>query len=144
MGLTMAREAKSPANECGVRAGIALAVYASSEVHMSITKAIALLGIGRDNLRLIPVDDSFRMDPEQLETAMRRDKELGITPLAVIATAGTVNTGAIDPLPQIAGIAAKNGAWLHVDGAYGALGAIAVPQKFQTWHSPTLFLDPHK
>jgi aromatic-L-amino-acid/L-tryptophan decarboxylase len=97
MGLAMAREAKCPANERGVRAGIALAVYASSEVHMSITKAIALLGIGRDNLRLIPVDDSFRMDPEQLENAIRRDKKRGITPLAVVATAGTVNTGAIDP-----------------------------------------------
>src|SRR6516165_10928472 len=119
MGLAMAREAKCPANECGVRAGNALAVYASSEVHMSITKAIALLGIGRDNLRLIPVDDSFRMDAEQLETAMQRDKELGITSLAVVTTAGTVNTGAIDPLARIAGIAAKYGAWLHVDGAYG-------------------------
>ncbi len=145
MGLTMAREAKSPANECGVRAGIALAVYASSEVHMSITKAIALLGIGRDNLRLISVDDSFRMDPGQLETAMRRDKKLGITPLAVVATAGTVNTGAIDPLPEIAGIAAEYGAWLHVDGAYGALGAIAVPQKFQGLAlADSISLDPHK
>jgi len=113
MGLAMAREAKCPANERGVRAGIALAVYASSEVHMSIAKAIALLGIGRDNLRLIPVDDSFRMDPEELENAIRRDKKRGITPLAVVATAGTVNTGAIDPLRQIAGIASKNEAWLQ-------------------------------
>jgi len=145
MGLAMAREAKCPANECGVRAGNALAVYASSEVHMSITKAIALLGIGRDNLRLIPVDDSFRMDAEQLETAMQRDKELGITSLAVVTTAGTVNTGAIDPLARIAGIAAKYGAWLHVDGAYGVLGAIAAPQKFQGLAlADSISLDPHK
>jgi len=143
--LAMAREAKCPANECGVRAGVALAVYASSEVHMSITKAIALLGIGRDNLRLTPVDDSFRMDAEQLETAMQRDKELGITPLAVVTTAGTVNTGAIDPLARIAGIAAKYGAWLHVDGAYGVLGAIAAPQKFQGLAlADSISLDPHK
>ncbi len=93
MALTMAREAKAPANERGVRAGAAAAFYASSEVHMSIPKAIALLGIGRENLRRIPVDEAFRIIPEQLEQAMRKDKRNGVTPIAVIATAGTVNTG---------------------------------------------------
>ena len=145
MGLAMAREAKAHANECGVRAGPALAVYASSEVHMSIPKAIALLGIGKENLRLIPVDDSFRMVPEQLENAMRLDQQRGIIPVAVVATAGTVNTGAIDPIPQIAMTAAKYGAWLHVDGAYGALAAIAIPQKLQGLAlADSISLDPHK
>jgi aromatic-L-amino-acid decarboxylase len=145
MGLAMAREAMAPANERGVGAGVPLAVYASTEVHMSIPKAVALLGIGRENLRLVPVDNSFRMVPEQLEQAMQRDKNLGITPVAVVATAGTVNTGAIDPLPQIAGIAAKYGAWFHVDGAYGALGAMAIPERFQGLAlADSISLDPHK
>jgi glutamate/tyrosine decarboxylase-like PLP-dependent enzyme len=112
---------------------------------MSIPKAIALLGIGRQNLRLIPVDDSFRMIPEQLEQAMLRDRELGITPVAVVATAGTVNTGAIDPLPQLAAIASKYGAWFHVDGAYGAFGAIVALHKFQGLElADSISLDPHK
>jgi aromatic-L-amino-acid/L-tryptophan decarboxylase len=141
----MAREAIADANESGLRTGAALTVYASTEVHMSIPKAIALLGIGRQNLRLIPVDDSFRMIPEQLERAILRDKQLGITPLAVVATAGTVNTGAIDPLPQLAQIASKCRAWFHVDGAYGALGTIAAPHKFHGLDlADSISLDPHK
>lgn len=145
MALAMAREAIAPANERGLRAGSPVAIYASTEVHMSIPKAVALLGIGRDNLRLIPVDTSYRMIPDHLEDALQRDKNAGITPVAIVATAGTVNTGAIDPLPQIASIAAKHGAWLHVDGAYGALGAIAVPEKFQGLDlADSVSLDPHK
>jgi glutamate/tyrosine decarboxylase-like PLP-dependent enzyme len=145
MALAMAREAKAPANERGVRAGTAGAFYASSEVHMSIPKAIALLGIGRENLRLIPVDEGFRIIPEQLDRAIREDKRNGVTPIAIVATAGTVKTGAIDPLPQVAAIAADHGAWLHVDGAYGALGAIAVPEKFQGLSlADSISIDPHK
>lgn len=145
MALAMAREAIAPANENGLRVGAPVAVYASAEVHMSIPKAVALLGIGRENLRLIPVDDSFRMIPAQLEEQLQRDKHLGIIPVAVVATAGTVSTGSIDPLPQISEIAAKYGAWLHVDGAYGALGAIALPEKFQGLDlANSVSLDPHK
>lgn len=145
MGLAMAREAISPANERGLRAGAPVAVYASTEVHMSVPKAIALLGIGHENLRLIPVDSNYRMIPAQLEGALQHDKKSGITPVAVIATAGTVNTGAIDPLPQISEIAARFGAWLHVDGSYGALGAIALPEKFRGMEfAHSLSLDPHK
>jgi aromatic-L-amino-acid/L-tryptophan decarboxylase len=145
MALAMARETKTPANERGVRAGDGLAIYASTEVHMSISKAITLLGLGRENLRLIPVDDSFRMVSEQLEKAMRLDQQRGIAPVAVVANAGTVNSGAIDPLPEVATIAKQYGAWLHVDGAYGALGAIAVPQKFEGMAlADSISLDPHK
>lgn len=145
MGLAMAREAKLTANECGVLATAPHAVYASREAHMSISKAVSLLGIGRDNLRLIPVDEAFRMLPEALEQSMRRDEELGITPLAVVATAGTVNTGAIDPLAEIAEIAGKHQAWLHVDGSYGALAAMAIPEKFPGLaRVDSLALDPHK
>ncbi len=145
MALAMAREAKIPANERGVRAGDGLAIYASTEVHMSIPKAIALLGLGRENLHLIPVDESFQMIPQQLEQKMRQDMENGVTPIAVVATAGTVNTGSVDPLPEIAAITKQYGAWLHIDGAYGALGAIAAPKKFGGLaFADSISLDPHK
>ena len=96
MGLAMAREALLPANENGVtRLG---AVYASTEVHMSIGKAVALLGLGRNHLRLIPCDDEFRMRLDLLQQAIERDKSAGITPIAIVGSAGTVNTGSIDRL----------------------------------------------
>jgi aromatic-L-amino-acid decarboxylase len=143
MGLAMAREARMPSNEPGVRGGGV--VYASDEVHMSIPKSVALLGIGRDNLRLIRTDDSFQMIPEELDRQMDRDKRAGKVPVAVVACAGTVNTGAIDPIRRIAAIARRYGAWLHVDGAYGALAAIAEQGKFDGLDlADSISLDPHK
>jgi len=143
MGLAMARETKMPANEKGIANGGV--VYASSEIHMSIPKSIALLGIGRHNLRLIPTDSSFRMLPERLEAQILEDKAAGKTPVAVVASAGTVSTGAIDPFPQIAEIARRHGAWFHVDGAYGALAAIADRTKFNGLElADSISLDPHK
>ena len=143
MGLAMAREAKAPANEKGMAAnGV---VYASEEVHMSIPKSVALLGIGRDNLRLIPTDDFFRMDTEKLERQILLDKQEGKTPIAIVASAGTVNTGAIDPLRKIAEIAQRYNAWFHIDGAYGALAAIAARDKFEGLElADSISLDPHK
>src|SRR5579884_3098692 len=142
MGLAMAREKITPANERGAQGGV---VYASEEVHMSIGKSVAVLGIGRENLRLIPVDDAFRMRTKELEAAIRADQRAGKTAIAVVASAGTVNTGAIDPLREVAEIAHRHGAWLHVDGAYGALAAIAVPEKFAGLNlADSLSLDPHK
>jgi glutamate/tyrosine decarboxylase-like PLP-dependent enzyme len=112
---------------------------------MSIPKSVALLGIGRDNLRLVPTDASFRMIPEELEARILRDKAAGKTPLAVVASAGTVNTGAIDPLRQIAQIARRHGIWFHVDGAYGALAAMTAPGKFNGLDlADSISLDPHK
>jgi aromatic-L-amino-acid/L-tryptophan decarboxylase len=143
MGLAMAREAKAPANEKGLSAEAT--VYASEEVHMSIPKAIALLGIGRENLRLVRTDASFHMIPEELERAIARDKQSGKTPIAVVASAGTVNTGAVDPLPQIAAIAKNHAAWFHIDGAYGALAALAARSRFQGLElADSISLDPHK
>jgi glutamate/tyrosine decarboxylase-like PLP-dependent enzyme len=142
MALAMAREAKHPANEEGARPCV---VYASEQVHMSIPKAVALLGIGRNNLRLIPVDDGFRMLVGDLQAAIGADLRAGKTPIAIVATAGTVNTGAIDPLLEIAGIAKDRKLWLHVDGAYGALAALAVPDRFQGLAlADSLSLDAHK
>jgi aromatic-L-amino-acid decarboxylase len=145
MGLAIAREAKMPSNEAGVHGAAQGVVYASEEVHMSISKSIALLGIGRENLRLISTDDSFRLIPSELEQAIQRDQAAGKIPIAVVASAGTVNTGAIDPLPEIAAIARRHGLWMHVDGAYGALAAIAAPAKFTGMSlADSLSLDPHK
>jgi glutamate/tyrosine decarboxylase-like PLP-dependent enzyme len=142
MALAMAREAKLPANETGARPGV---VYASEQVHMSIPKAIALLGIGRKNLRLIPVDDAFRMRTDALEAAIAEDRRSGRTPIAIVATVGTVATGAIDPLQEIADIARRETLWLHVDGAYGGLAALAVPEKFAGLSgADSLSLDAHK
>ena len=145
MGLAMAREAKLPANESGSVSSSHAVVYASEEVHMSIPKSIALLGIGRQNLRLIPTDVKYRMDLSELKKAIQQDKSAGKTPIAIVANAGTVNTGAIDPLREIAAIAQQYGLWMHVDGAYGALAALAVPNKFAGLElADSISLDPHK
>jgi aromatic-L-amino-acid decarboxylase len=142
MGLALAREALAPAAESGTHSGV---VYASTEAHMSIPKAMGLLGLGRSNLRLVEVDSGFRMRPDLLETAVESDLQAGRLPLAVVATAGTVNTGAIDPLREIAEIASRHKLWLHVDGAYGALAAIAVPGLFDGLNlADSVSLDPHK
>jgi aromatic-L-amino-acid/L-tryptophan decarboxylase len=142
MGLAMAREAKLPANERGAQAGV---VYASTEIHMSIPKAMALLGLGHANLRRVEVDAQFRMRPEALRRAIADDRQAGKKGIAVVASAGTVNTGAIDPLGAIAAIAREHGLWFHVDGAYGALAALAVPEKFAGLdQADSLSLDAHK
>ncbi|HEY2339733.1 MAG TPA: pyridoxal-dependent decarboxylase [Steroidobacteraceae bacterium] len=142
MALAMAREARSPANVSGVRPGV---VYASNEVHMSIPKAMAVLGLGRDNLRLIPTDERLRMSLPDLRAAIVADRNRGLTPLAVVATSGTVNTGSIDPLADIAALCREHGLWMHIDGAYGALAALAVPERFAGLNAAdSLSLDPHK
>jgi glutamate/tyrosine decarboxylase-like PLP-dependent enzyme len=142
MGLAMAREAMLPANERGAQPGV---VYASSEVHMSVGKAVALLGLGRENLRLIETDEAYRLDAAALRAAITADRATGRFPLAVVASSGTVNTGAIDPLEEIAAICRAEDLWLHVDGAYGALAALAIPEAFAGLSAAdSLSLDPHK
>lgn len=112
---------------------------------MSIPKAVALLGLGRANLRLIPVDAGYRMVPGALEQAIEDDRRAGRKQIAVVATAGTVNTGAVDPIQEIGAIARRAGLWLHVDGAYGGLAALAIPEKFAGLAgADSLSLDPHK
>jgi len=145
MGLTMAREAKTPANEHGLRGAPPGVIYASDEVHMAVPKAVAMIGIGRENLRMIRCDAAYRMIPSELEETIRRDKARGLIPIAVVASAGTVNTGAIDPLREIAEIAHAQNAWMHIDGAYGALASIATPKKFDGMAlADSVSLDPHK
>lgn len=151
MALAMARESRVPANDRGMFANNSVGnkagpiIYASEQVHMSIPKAVAMLGIGRENLRYIPCDDAYRMLPAALDRAIAEDQSRGHKPIAVVASAGTVNTGSIDPLPQIAEVARARNLWLHVDGAYGALAALAAPEKFRGLAEvDSISLDAHK
>jgi aromatic-L-amino-acid decarboxylase len=142
MALAMARESRAPANEEGARASV---VYASKEVHMSIPKAVAVLGIGRANLRLIPVDDDLWIDLDALEWAIGEDRQTGRRGIAVVGSAGTIMSGAIDPLAALADVARENDLWFHVDGAYGAAAALARPEKFVGMSgADSISLDAHK
>jgi glutamate/tyrosine decarboxylase-like PLP-dependent enzyme len=112
---------------------------------MSIAKAAALLGLGHDAVRRIAVDDAFRMRVEELRKAIENDIRAGNQPIAVIASAGTTATGSIDPLEAIADICEEFDLWMHVDGAYGALAALAIPDAFRGINrAHSLSLDPHK
>src|SRR6267143_1173242 len=103
------------------------------------------LAMARENLRLIGADVSYRLDPQALRTAIAADRSAGRKPLAVVATSGTVSTGAIDPLADIAAVCREQQVWLHVDGAYGALAALAIPERFAGLSAAdSLSLDPHK
>jgi len=97
-----------------------MTIYASDQVHMSIQKAADVLGIGRDQVRTIASDDSFRLDVPALREQVHEDLRIGLKPFCVVASAGTVNTGAVDPLNEIANVAAEFDLWFHIDGAYGA------------------------
>jgi aromatic-L-amino-acid decarboxylase len=123
------------------------AFYMSSEAHSCARKAIELLGFGSASVRTIATDADYRMGLEALDEAIRHDLALGVRPIAVIATGGSTNTGAIDDLAAIAGICRRHDVWMHVDAAYGgpailsteyagALGAIG--------HADSVALDPHK
>jgi aromatic-L-amino-acid decarboxylase len=99
-------------------------VYCSEHAHSSFDKAVIVLGLGHDNLRRIPTDDSFGMRPEALERAIAEDVREGYVPLAVVNTVGTTAATSIDPLPRIADVAVRHGLWLHVDAAYAGAAAI--------------------
>lgn len=142
MALCMAREAKAPANNTGAQSGL---IYCSTEAHMSISKAAALLGLGIDSVRQIPVDDAFRLRAEDLRETIRRDLAHGRKPIAVVASAGTTATGSIDPLRTIAEICREFHLWMHIDGAYGALASLAIPDVFDGIAlADSISLDPHK
>ncbi len=102
-----------------------LAVYCSSETHSSVQKAVELLGLGSRALRKVPVDHQYRLDYLQLEKMLAADRVAGFIPICIVGNAGTVNTGAIDPLDKLADLCAREKIWFHVDGAFGALAALA-------------------
>jgi len=124
-----------------------LVFYKSREGHGCHQKAIELMGIGHSNLRTILHNEALEMVPEALDAAIREDVAAGRTPVAVVASAGTVNTGAIDPLDEIADVCARHGVWLHVDGAYGApaiLSRTYANRLAALARADSLALDPHK
>jgi aromatic-L-amino-acid/L-tryptophan decarboxylase len=124
-----------------------VAVYCSQEAHYSVMRAVEVLGIGGDNVRAIGLDEHRRMRPDALAAAIDRDMADGITPVAVVATAGTTLTGAIDPIEQIGEVCRERGVWLHVDGAYGAAAA-ALPEMAEVFtgldRADSVSLDAHK
>jgi aromatic-L-amino-acid/L-tryptophan decarboxylase len=122
-----------------------LRVYASSETHTWIQKATDLFGLGTDAISWLPVDQHQRMDTQVLRERLKDDLAQGVTPLLVVGSAGTVSTGAVDPLSEIAAVCREHGAWFHVDGAYGALAAAAVPAEFEgLQEADSVAVDPHK
>ncbi len=124
-----------------------LRVYVSSETHTWIHKATDLFGLGTDSIRWIPVDGELRMDTAALIKQIRADAEAGDAPFLVVGTAGTVSTGAVDPLPEIAKIAKEQGLWFHVDGAYGGFAAVlpdASPDFRGIGLADSVAVDPHK
>ena len=110
------------ANREGVR--MPLTVYASSETHSSIEKGVKIAGYGKENLRLIEVDDALAMCPESLEAAIREDLEKGFRPACVVATLGTTSSMAMDPVDAIAEVCRRYGIWLHVDAAFAGTAAV--------------------
>jgi aromatic-L-amino-acid decarboxylase len=102
-----------------------MTIYCSEEAHSSLTKAVELLGMGRESLRRVPVDDSLRLDMTALRQAVRRDRDDGLLPICVVGVVGTTSTGAVDDLHGIADFCETEGLWFHADGAFGAWAAIA-------------------
>ncbi|GAA1105403.1 pyridoxal phosphate-dependent decarboxylase family protein [Kitasatospora arboriphila] len=124
MGLMLARDRAFPGAELhGLPAGARPRILASAAAHFSVQRAAAVLGLGELAVRSVPVDRTLRMDGRALADTLADTVRRGETPIAVVATAGTTDTGAIDPLHRAADLAAQYGAWLHVDAAYdgGAL-----------------------
>lgn len=105
--------------------GRSLVGYAARSAHGCVSRAFDLAGLGSDALRLVPLDDAFRMDTASLKAMIAADREGGFEPFLVVGTAGTVDVGAIDPLDTIATIAADEGLWFHVDGAFGAMAMLS-------------------
>lgn len=145
--LAAARERALPGSRAAGMGGHRVSLYCSAEAHYSVTRAAELLGIGRDHVRPVPIDDRRRMRPEDLARLIVEDRRAGVTPVAVVATAGTTLTGAVDPLDAIADVCAEHGTWMHVDGAYG-LPAAAAPSTAARFtglaRADSMTVDAHK
>lgn len=140
-GLVAARQAKLDGAIDGAL------IYSSDQAHSSNWKNIRILGFRPEQIRLIPVDEHLRLDPAALASAVEEDRRSGKRPFCVIATAGTTNTGSVDPLNAIADVCEKYGLWLHVDGAYGAAAVLTERGRellAGMERADSLVLDPHK
>ena len=123
-----------------------VAIYTSEESHYSNTRAVEILGMGSRSIRAIEIDESHRMKPTALYTQIKKDIDEGVVPIAIIATAGTTLTGAIDPIDEIADIAHEFGMWLHIDGAYGipAAATSRAPLFKGVERADSVTIDAHK
>jgi glutamate/tyrosine decarboxylase-like PLP-dependent enzyme len=131
----------------GVAAGPPLGVYLTTETHVVSDRAADTLGIGAANVRHVPVDESYRMRVDLLKAQIASDREGGIKPLVVVGSAGTVMTGAVDPLNEIADVCASEGLWFHVDAAYGGPAMLADdlrPLFAGIERADSIAFDPHK
>ncbi len=122
-------------------------IYCSDQTHSSILRGLKTIGFRAEQIRVLDSDENFRLDPQLLHAEIQADRTAGQTPFCIIANAGTTNSGAIDPLPELAQICRAENLWLHVDGAYGAAAVLcergrALLHGLQ--HADSLSLDPHK
>lgn len=144
--IAAAREMADPeSRNKGMQRGLTL--YCSAQAHSSVEKGAIALGIGRENVRKIPVDAEFRLHPEALREAIEADKRAGLKPFCVVATVGTTSFAAVDPVAAVADIAEQYGMWLHIDAAYAGAAAI-LPEL--SWilegasRAHSLVMNPHK
>ena len=150
IALLIAQRRKSGANTSrhGLwNSGPPMTLYASEEVHMSIAKAADILGFGRDQVRVIACDARQRMRVDLLREKIEADLSEGLRPFCVVGSAGTTNTGVVDPLSEIAAVAAEFDLWFHADGAYGAPGILDERKKrlfAGLERADSVSLDPHK
>jgi len=148
--LLIAQRAKTgrDASRTGLwRSEAPMTIYASEQVHMSIPKAADILGFGRNQVRLIGCDDQFRMNVKLLREHIKQDIQAGAKPFCIVASAGTTNTGAVDPLSEIADVGREFALWFHVDGAYGAPAALDETKRSLfagLERADSVSLDPHK
>ena len=122
-------------------------VYASEQSHFSIARAIDLMGFPSDTLRLIPCDGAFRMSVPDLDRSIQADRHDGLLPFALVGVAGSTNTGSVDPVPQLAALAEREGMWLHVDAAYGAAALLSDRDAGRVRGldlADSITIDPHK
>ena len=130
----------------GLVRGPRMVAYVPSEAHSCVPRALELLGFGSDCIRAVPLHGG-RLDADALRGAIAADRAVGATPALLVGSAGTVNTGAIDPLDALAEVAAAERLWFHVDGAYGAFGVLdpALAARYRGMErADSLTLDPHK
>lgn len=121
--------------------------YVSEQVHASVSKACTIAGFAKRNMRLVPTDDQLRMDADALSSMVKADRAAGLRPFLVVPSAGTTNTGAVDPLDDVADVAQSESLWMHVDGAYGGFFQLTQrgSEKFKgIERADSITLDPHK
>lgn len=149
-GVVVARNAFDEAiRQKGVHAAIGapLTMYGSTETHSCVQKAAEVAGVGAEYFRRIPVNEAYQIDVAQLRAAIEADKAAGCVPFCIVGNAGTVNTGAIDPLDDLLALAREHGLWLHIDGAFGSLAYLVEeykPQLQALKEADSLAFDLHK